>query len=176
MDWMTKHYQDRNISILDIGTGHGKMGKILKGRLYNNVDAIDIWEPHVVQAKKSGNYKYVFKGDIRTFYFPKKYDIVILADILEHMTTEDGQQLLETLRNNANQIIIVVPYDYPQHELYGNVYEIHLQPDLNPSNFLERYPVMEMLFSCYNRGSSFAGIGVFISDMIDKKDIIVNHS
>ena len=35
---------------------------------------------------------------------------------------------------------------YPQGPYEGNVYETHLQPDITPENFLERYPELKCLF------------------------------
>ena len=174
MDWITKHYQDRTISILDIGAGHGKYGRLLQGRLYENIDAVEIWEAHANDLKKSSYYNYVFEDDIRWFNFPKQYDIVIMGDILEHLTVSQGIALIKKLKKHSKQIITAVPYEYPQHELYDNTYEIHLQPDLTPTNFKERYN-QHLLFSHYNKNGNFKGIGVFVDNMLDTSDIIIHH-
>ena len=174
MDWLTKYYPDRNTKILDIGAGHGKYGRLLSGRLYNNIDAVEIWEAHANALKKSSDYSYVFEEDIRWFDFPCDYDIVIMGDILEHLTVKQGVKLLKKLKKHTREIITVVPYEFPQHELYDNTYEIHLQPDLTPTNFIERYD-QHILFSNYNQHNDFKGIGVFVNISPDSSDIIINH-
>jgi hypothetical protein len=45
-----------------------------------------------------------------------------------------------------------VPYLFEQGEEYGNIYEKHQQADLTPAIFLERYPMMRLLFGDENYG------------------------
>ncbi len=168
--WIRKHYPEEETTILDIGAGNGKYRRLL-GDYYDNMDAVEIWDDYIPQLKERDKYRYVFHCDARKFKFTEKYDIVIMGDVLEHMTIEDGQKLIDYILQNTRELIVVVPYMYPQHALYGNTYEIHLQPDLTPDNVTERYPQLHMLYSRFNPNVGFKGIGVFISTLPKNSDM-----
>lgn len=173
MDWITKHYPDRKTRFLDIGAGMGKYGRLLNGRLYECIDAVEIWPAHIKTLTDSGNYNKIFQEDIRDFEFKGYYDIIIMGDILEHMTLEDGQKLVKYLVKHCKLLIVVVPYEMPQHALYDNKFEEHLQPDLTLKNVPERYPELNILFSMYYRFNSFKGIGVFTSLKPDDDEVLI---
>lgn len=96
---------------------------------------------------------------------------MLTGDILEHMTVDDGQVLLKRLVQHCRELIVIVPYEYPQHELYGNKYEIHLQPDLTLENVPERYPMLHPLFSMQYTTGTFKGVGVFVSNKPQLSDV-----
>lgn len=168
-NWIRKHYPDNNTTILDVGAGGGKYRRLLHSK-YDNMDAVEIWAKYIPTLKDRDKYRNVFHRDMREFRFDMKYDIVIMGDILEHMTVEDGQQLINYILKNTRELIVIVPYMYPQHALYGNKYEIHLQPDLTPINFVERYPMLHILFNDFNPAEGFKGIGVFVSSNVKEED------
>ena len=66
--------------------------------------------------------------------------------MLEHIKLEDAQDLVKRICAANKKCLIAVPYMYPQGAYEGNVYETHLQPDITPENFLERYPELKCLF------------------------------
>lgn len=72
------------------------------------------------------------------------YDLVILWDIFEHLSVADAKELLERLE--WFKVFIMVPFNTPQWECYGNMYEEHLQPDLSEDVMAERYPELEVWF------------------------------
>jgi len=171
MDWITEKYPDRETHILDVGAGHGKYGRLLSGRLYKSIDGVEIWPAHAEMLRKSSSYSKIYEEDVRTLEFKGYYDVILMGDILEHMTVEDGQKLLSKLQKICKEIIVIVPYEYPQHELYGNKFEIHLQPDLTLTNVPERYPQLYVLFSMVYKNGPFKGIGVFVSNKPEKSDV-----
>jgi hypothetical protein len=73
------------------------------------------------------------------------YDIIIMGDILEHLSREDARTILTRLKDKCKELIVVVPYYLPQDEVFGNKYEIHLQPDLDDAIMAEHYPMLEMI-------------------------------
>ena len=61
------------------------------------------------------------------------------------MTVEQAQKVLAYAKPRCKDIIIAVPFLFSQGELFGNKYEIHIQNDLTPEIFEQRYPGFEML-------------------------------
>ncbi len=68
-----------------------------------------------------------------------------MGDILEHLSREDSVLLLNRLIDRCRELIVVVPYYLPQDEVFGNKYEIHLQPDLDDEIMSKFYPMLELI-------------------------------
>lgn len=133
-------YPDSNLRILDIGAGAGAYS-CLKEK-YKNVDAIEIWEPNVFKNRLAMKYDCVYAMDVMNFDFNKyDYDLVILGDILEHLSIEDAQTLIDRMKKaGVKNGLIHVPFQFEQGPIYGNNYEIHKQPDLTADIVSKRYP------------------------------------
>lgn len=129
--------------ILDVGPGCGTYGKMINGFNYK-IDCIEIHEPYIQQFKLEDIYRKVFVGNVLDFNF-KLYKYIILGDILEHLSVEDAISLLDRINANGHKCLIAVPYLYEQGEWEGNIYEIHLQPDLTPEKMKSRYPSLRLL-------------------------------
>ena len=129
-----------NSSILDVGACDGKWRGLLQE--YPNMDAVEVYKPNADKIKPM--YRNVFHSDIRDFQY-EWYDFIILGDIIEHLNVEDAQAVLKYAEEHSDNMLIVVPYKYEQDALYGNPAEIHLQPDLTPEIFKERYPGYKIL-------------------------------
>ena len=136
--WIRERFP-ADASILDVGAGDGKWRLLLHE--YPNMDAVEVFGPN---AEKLTGYRRVFRADIVNFEY-EHYDLVIFGDVLEHMTVVDAQAVLEYARPRCEDLIIAVPFLYKQGVLYGNHYEIHLQDDLTPKLFEERYPGFDVL-------------------------------
>ena len=127
-----------NIKILDIGAGSGTYWDLLSKEGYTNIDCVEVFEDYVNKFELRNKYKNVYIGDATKLDIDfEDYDLVILGDVLEHMSVEDSQNLLNKLR--FKNTIVAVPFLSPQGESFGNVYETHLQEDLTFDNFLSRY-------------------------------------
>lgn len=114
--------------VLDIGPGWGKYGlacreyldleflaavEVPQGRLFSTQDAI---------------YDHIFVGDVRnapdsTF---QGYDIALLIDIIEHMSLEEGHQLLTTIQNTGCQPLVSTPKIFTHQHDASNPYETHV--------------------------------------------------
>lgn len=102
------------MSVLDVGCWNGNLGKILINKKNCIVDGIDNNKVILGQAKKNG-YKTNYPINLNTE--PKKlkkitnrYDVIICADILEHLTDpEYVLKLLKSLLKSDGVIIISVP-------------------------------------------------------------------
>ena len=62
------------------------------------------------------------------------------------MTVGDAQAVVKRCEESADYVLIAVPYCYKQGALYGNDAEIHIQDDLTPELFDERYPGYTRIF------------------------------
>ena len=130
--------------VLDVGAGQGIYGHLLARRF--RMQAVEVCASAVYHLRKSENYLHVWKGDIRTHDFHRRYDLIILGDIIEHMTVGDAQAVVKRCEESADYVLIAVPYCYKQGALYGNDAEIHIQDDLTPELFDERYPGYTRIF------------------------------
>ena len=136
--WIRENYS-LDSTILDVGAGDGKWRQLL--RRYPNMDAVEAYGPNL---RLLNGYRKVFHADIRDFRFDR-YDLIIFGDVLEHLRVKDAQVVLDYARNRCRDMVIAVPFLYEQGAIYGNPYEVHLQDDLTPELFEERYPGFEVL-------------------------------
>ena len=150
---MCKHIiktQPQSSKILDAGAGSGKYGAMLR-IWFNNIDALEIFEPYIEQFKLKEIYNNVHIGNIIDFDIDM-YDYIIMGDILEHLSIEDAHNLLTKIHLGGKKCLIAIPYTMEQGEVNGNIYETHLQPDLTHEVFLFRYPMMKELYRNFEYG------------------------
>ncbi len=130
--------------ILDVGPGAGTYAQLLVPQGFANIDAVEIYAPYVERFNLRSLYKEVYIGNICTFSFPRRYDLVILGDVLEHISVLDAQRLVERLHFYKVDAIFSVPWTYPQDPIDGNEAERHLQPDLTHEVMQKRYPLLQL--------------------------------
>lgn len=140
IDLLWEAYPNANLRVLDIGAGAGAFA-CLKDK-YVVVDAVEVWEPNVRKNNLESKYNHVYNMDIMDFDFEENsYDLVILGDVLEHLTVEDAQMLIAKMKKyGVKNGIIHVPFLYEQGAKYGNEYETHHQEDLTEEVIKDRYP------------------------------------
>lgn len=142
-NWIIDNF-DPNSTILDVGCGSGTYYNLL----YNNfkhIDGVEVFEPNIIEHKLKEKYERIFCCDIKDFKY-EHYDLIIFGDILEHLPVKDAQNVLNYACERCNNLVVALPYNYPQDAFYGNKYEEHKQPDLTPENVLERYPQLKLLY------------------------------
>lgn len=81
--------ENKDASILEVGCGVGNFLYVLNSEGYKNVEGVDTCERFVRHAKSLVG-DCVKNIDIIKYDTKKKYDCVILADVLEHSTNPDG--------------------------------------------------------------------------------------
>lgn len=123
-------------SCLDVGACDGKWADILGD--YLTMDGIEIFPQNVIAHQLWKKYRAITIGDARNFPFPG-HDLIVFGDVLEHMTVEQAQKLVDKAKWNADNIIIGVPFQWKQDEMYGNPYEKHIQDDLTDEVFRNRF-------------------------------------
>lgn len=126
--------------ILDVGAGSGTWRALLPE--YEKMDAVEVFRPNVEKLK---GYRLKFFADIRGFCYDR-YDLIIFGDVLEHLTVEAAQTALAYAAPRCRDMIVAVPFLYPQEPVGGNPYERHVQDDLTAELFAKRYPSLEVLF------------------------------
>jgi len=128
---------------LDVGPCDG----IYSDLMYDwfQMEAVEVFAPYIWRHRLEGKYDRVYNADIRSFDFGW-YDLVIMGDVLEHMTVEEAQRVLEYIRPRCRELMVAVPYLYAQPPVNGNDFEEHKQPELTHELFMERYPGFKRVF------------------------------
>jgi len=145
IDFMSKYINNNNITkILDVGPGCGTYGKLMESK---NIllDAVEIFEPNIDKFKLKYIYKNVYLSDIRDFDI-SNYEFLIIGDVLEHLSVDDAQILMNKINNLNIKCMIAVPYIAPQGICEDNDAEIHIQDDLTKELMNERYPSLKLIF------------------------------
>ncbi len=148
-DYVFANYTAGSV-ILDVGAGQGKYRILL--RTYPCVDACEVWEPTVEREGLRDLYRHVFTQDVVALVNDSwwssataSYDLVIMGDVLEHLTVDDARHVLERVTGVGADVVVVVPYSYPQDEEDGNVYQRHLQDQLTPELMSSTYPMLNLI-------------------------------
>lgn len=149
--------------ILDVGPGIGTYADLLAPHGYT-LDAVEICGPYVQAYDLDKKYRHVTVGDVRAMNL-SDYDVVILGDVLEHLSVADAYGVLARCR----VAMVAVPYLCPQSsvtmELNGatvvNPHEAHVQDDLSPLVMAVRYPSLGVIWSnhCYGYYSNLRWVG-----------------
>lgn len=143
--WTWENFREGDTA-LDVGACTGLWYELL-GQ-YLKMDAVEIFVPNVVINDLPNKYNQVIIGDIKDYKYDW-YDLIIFGDVIEHMTVEDAQAVLAYAYPRCKDMVIAVPYQYKQDEIYGNQWEKHIQDDLTPELFAERYPGFEFLIPAW---------------------------
>jgi hypothetical protein len=149
------------LDILDVGPGAGTWGRLIQEQaghfeLPPVVDCIEAHGPYVERFDLGAVYSQVFVGDVRHWDWggcdyitvaesdqpvgqgiPKwTWDLVILGDVLEHMTKPEALAVVDQALAHADAVLVVVPLgEWPQGPEEGNPLEAHVStwelPDLD---------------------------------------------
>jgi len=118
MDNMDYYLRDKRINILDVGSGHGINSRIVADYEYDidSFDVVDMSESSLEMAKSviSLNTVNYICIDAMIMKPKKKYDLIILGEILEHL--DDPLSMLKkmrTLLNDDGVIWVTVPMNAP---------------------------------------------------------------
>ena len=140
-DWVAKKIVDLYPeTALDVGPGEGAYGRLLTAHSpLTTRHAVEIWAPYIEQYRLENIYHRVYVCDARIF-FNYKYDLVILGDVLEHMSRAEALALWSVVSSSAKAAIISMPIiHYPQGEEEGNPYETHVEEDWSHDEILSSF-------------------------------------
>ena len=136
IEWLKAHFQPKN-TCLDVGACDGKWARLLNN--FFIIDGVEIFEPNIIKYALITKYHNIFNINIVDFKY-SYYDCIIFGDVIEHLTVNDAQKVLAYAEPRCKDMVIAVPFLYKQDESYGNKWEKHIQDDLTPQIFNERYP------------------------------------
>jgi cyclopropane fatty-acyl-phospholipid synthase-like methyltransferase len=157
---LRRHFKKEKIrSILDVGVGWGKYGLMLREYLYQTdimkprkswklrLDTVEIY-PSYIKSHIRNLYDSIHIADIRDFSkTPEKWcnilywDVVLMADIIEHMSKEEGYAVIDNLLKYCKEIVVSTPTvmeKQPVHLFHEN--EEHLSV-WEKSDFISKYTI-----------------------------------
>lgn len=117
-------------SIVDIGPGEGTYSDLARRHTRKaRWMAIEAWAPYVNEYGLFGKYDHVVISDIRHCDLNSVWiapDLVIIGDVLEHMTRDEARTVLDRLTAWADHVLVCVPLVHcDQDAVGGNWFEIH---------------------------------------------------
>jgi len=151
-------------TILDIGAGAGTYSKLL--RTNEHWTALEVWAPYIEKFNLKNLYDEIIIEDVRN-WTPKKYDVAIAGDVLEHMSAQESQGVLIKLRKNIDFTFVSVPFGTnPQGEVEGNPYEAHVEEYWNHEKMLLNFgpPLMYII-----EDGDWCTMGVYLYSRIFNK-------
>jgi len=95
-----------NPSVLEIGSYYGVLGNIVnKSKLIKSYSGLELSEHGVNFSKKNYNLN-IINGTIEDHYKKKKYDLILLADVIEHFKNPfKNIEFIEKMLNKNGTII-----------------------------------------------------------------------
>jgi len=125
--------------LLDIGVGYGKYGFLSReylelwdpgssyGSRKHQIDGIEAYKDYLTPVHHQV-YDTIFTGNALDILpsLSEHYDLILMIDVLEHFTLEEGMKVLELCRKKSRNVLVSVPRVMSvQEEIYGNVFETH---------------------------------------------------
>ena len=131
--WLYEDYLNKEVgdskTLLDLGCGYPSPIKSFSSRLYSV--GVDLFEPSINKSKADrihNEYKKLSVLDAVNEFPEKSFDCVLASDLIEHLTKEDGNKLINDMEKLASKkVIIFTPngfLDQPAHS--GNDHQKHL--------------------------------------------------
>lgn len=147
-EWIINKFSPDS-KILDVGAGRGTYYSLLRHN-FNNIEAVEVYSPNIDYYKLRNKYLKVYNTNIIDFKYAF-YDLIIFGDIIEHLSFKDAQRVLAYAYPRCTDMIIAIPYKFPQHA-NENPFEEHIQDDLTHELVLERYPYLIDIYRNYKYG------------------------
>jgi len=118
-------------TILDCACGYGLWGFNIRIKFQGTPQLVgfDIFKPYVDKLKKLKIYDQVFHADILNIPFPdNSFDVVLAAEVIEHLTKNDGYQMMQEVERVAKDLIIITtPEGWQKQGSYDkNKYQMHV--------------------------------------------------
>jgi len=130
-DWALRAYlRIRPDYVIDVGPGAGTYAKLMRPHHKAHWTGIEAWGPYIAEYQLDTLYDVVHVADATLVHWPRfqnRADLVILGDVLEHMTALDACQLLDCIKTVASNILVSIPVLHlDQGAVYGNPFETHI--------------------------------------------------
>jgi 2-polyprenyl-3-methyl-5-hydroxy-6-metoxy-1,4-benzoquinol methylase len=142
--WIAEHIlKIQPTTVLDVGAGKGLYLNLVRdilGKENVKVTGVEIWEDYIKFFMLKMRYDKLIQADVREMD-DFNYDLVILGDVLEHMSKEEAINLWNKCSKQSKYAIISIPIiDHPQEAINDNPYEIHVKEDWTTQEVLDSFP------------------------------------
>lgn len=158
--------------VIDIGPGSGTYSKLLeRSRKFSHWTGVEVWQPYVDKYALHTLYDEIVVEDSRRWLPPRRYDVAIAGDVIEHMTKDEAVELYNKMLSCSDIVLMSIPIvHYPQGEYDGNPYEAHVKDDWSHAEVLETFDDLVIYFV-------EGDIGVYIGsrDPAVKTEILKAH-
>lgn len=106
-------------AVLDLGCGHHS--PIQRCNIPFSV-GVEVFEPYLQESKRRGIHSQYIQADIRQIEFkPKSFDAVIAVEVLEHLTKQEGAELVHKMERWARKkVVVTTPNRYLWQGTYDN--------------------------------------------------------
>jgi hypothetical protein len=148
-DVMVSWILDKNPrSLLDIGAGCGTYAKPWKNDPGNRpyLIGVEVFRPYVTEFALNDLYDQVIVRDIRELPLTEwpRVDVVVLGDVLEHMSEKDAIRIWHLACASANRAVYLsIPtVPCPQGPVNGNRHEEHVVNDWTHERVLDSFPLI----------------------------------
>ncbi len=128
-------------TVLDVGAGQGVYLDLIRQGIGAGVvvNAVEVWQPYIDQFDLENRYDKLFAMDVKDMT-SFAYDLVILGDVLEHMSEKSAVELWDRISQQAKYAIVSIPIiHYHQDAINGNPYEVHVEEDWNTKRVLSTF-------------------------------------
>ncbi len=93
-------------NVLDLGCGRHSMVPILPSKI--DTTGVELFEPHLKEAITKGRHNRYIQGDVTKVGFPdKSFDAVVLLDVIEHLSKEEGAALMGRMERWARKKVVI---------------------------------------------------------------------
>lgn len=129
-DWVYERIKRTTTpTIYDVGPGEGTysiLGRHL--RLDAEWIGVEIYEPYIERFNLLEKYDEILVKNVLDVEWPKDRPFtVLLGDVIEHMPYWQAYNLIATLQERADEIMVSLPIiDSPQGAVNGNEHEAHV--------------------------------------------------
>lgn len=119
-------------TILNIGYRYDSDQTILNACISNNktFEVMEIYKPNCDVLKNNKNIKEIHNMDVKDIkMLNKKFDAIIWLHGPEHVNWEDFLVFRKDIEDSANYLVVYQAPEgfYAQENIYGNIYEKHVQ-------------------------------------------------
>lgn len=142
-------------TILDVGAGSGKNGKLIRQTGYDkSLECLEPTPQYVTEFNLPSIYNKVHPYNISQFVdtvYKFQYDLVVFGDVLEHLFRSQVIDYLDYFLYKSKWIIVIWPSNMPQDDYGNNPYEIH-KSNFTLNDLSEKFDVQYYLknFVYYN--------------------------
>ena len=116
-------------SILELGCGQGKLGKIIKSiNLDTKLVAVQKLFAITDEDQLLNNgYNHIIDKDILDYFktgFDEEYDLIVIMDVIEHFLLSDANSIIDFALYRTKWLLLVWPSKHPQYGV-SNYFDRH---------------------------------------------------